>query len=71
MEASSGIPLKSSSGAGGEMRRIHIIYFLSHNLGRFEHPHLIRVHHFNLNGVYLRGNFLILSSNLQRFLIVI
>ncbi|XP_024464116.2 protein SOSEKI 1 isoform X1 [Populus trichocarpa] len=54
MEASSGIPLKSSSGAGGEVRRIHIIYFLSHNLGRFEHPHLIRVHHFNLNGVYLR-----------------
>ncbi|XP_073267387.1 protein SOSEKI 1 isoform X1 [Populus alba] len=54
MEASSGIPPKSSGGAGGEVRRIHIIYFLSHNLGRFEHPHLIRVHHFNLNGVYLR-----------------
>ncbi|CAK7331712.1 unnamed protein product [Dovyalis caffra] len=53
MEASSGIP-KSSSGAGGEVRRIHIIYFLSHNLDRFEHPHLIRVHHLNRNGVYLR-----------------
>lgn len=57
MEASSGIPLKSSSGAGGEVRRIHIIYFLSHNLGRIDqHPHLIRVHHSNRNGVYLRGN---------------
>ncbi|KAF9675293.1 hypothetical protein SADUNF_Sadunf09G0017000 [Salix dunnii] len=57
MEASSGIPPKSSSAsseAGGEVRRVHIIYFLSHNLGRFEHPHLIRVHHFNRNGVYLR-----------------
>ncbi|KAJ6345075.1 hypothetical protein OIU77_028192 [Salix suchowensis] len=57
MEASSGIPPKSSSAsseAGGEVRRIHIIYFLSHNLGRFEHPHLIRVHHFNRSGVYLR-----------------
>ncbi|XP_059434297.1 protein SOSEKI 1 isoform X2 [Corylus avellana] len=38
---------------GGEVRRIHIIYFLSH-MGRVEHPHLIRVHHFNRNGVYLR-----------------
>lgn len=40
-------------GKGGEVRRIHIIYFLSH-LGHDEHPHLIRVHHFNRSGVYLR-----------------
>ncbi|XP_075646643.1 protein SOSEKI 1 isoform X2 [Castanea sativa] len=38
---------------GGEVRRLHIIYFLSH-MGRVEHPHLVRVHHFNRNGVYLR-----------------
>ncbi|KAH7544790.1 hypothetical protein FEM48_Zijuj01G0023600 [Ziziphus jujuba var. spinosa] len=30
--------------AGGEVRRLHIIYFLSH-MGRVDHPHLIRVHH--------------------------
>ncbi|KAJ6299706.1 hypothetical protein OIU76_020646 [Salix suchowensis] len=56
MEASSGIPKScSSSGAGaGEVRRVHIIYFLSHNLGCIEHPHLIRVLHFHRNGVYLR-----------------
>jgi hypothetical protein len=41
---------------GGEVRRIHLIYFLSH-MGRVEHPHLIRVHHFNRNGVYLRGDY--------------
>ena len=40
---------------GGEVRRLHIIYFLSH-MGRVEHPHLIRVHHFNRNGVFLRGD---------------
>jgi len=40
---------------GGEVRRLHIIYFLSH-MGRVEHPHLVRVHHFNRNGVYLRGD---------------
>ncbi|XP_018829724.1 protein UPSTREAM OF FLC-like isoform X1 [Juglans regia] len=39
---------------GGEVRRIHIVYFLSH-MGHVEHPHLIRVQHFNRNnGVYLR-----------------
>ncbi|KAJ4711724.1 Protein UPSTREAM OF FLC [Melia azedarach] len=38
---------------GGEVRRIHIIYFLSH-MGHVEHPHLIRVHHLTRNGVYLR-----------------
>ena len=40
---------------GGEVRRLHIIYFLSH-MGRVDHPHLVRVHHFNRNGVYLRGD---------------
>ncbi|KAG6792649.1 hypothetical protein POTOM_001801 [Populus tomentosa] len=56
MGVSSGVPTScSSSGAGaGEVRRVHIIYFLSHNLGHIEHPHLIRVHHSNRNGVYLR-----------------
>ncbi|KAG8646389.1 protein SOSEKI 1 isoform X2 [Manihot esculenta] len=48
MEASKPIPK-----VGGEVRRLHIIYFLSH-MGRIEHPHLIRVHHLNRNGVYLR-----------------
>ncbi|XP_042480531.1 protein SOSEKI 1-like [Macadamia integrifolia] len=36
-----------------QLRRIHIIYFLS-RMGRIEHPHLIRVHHLSRNGVYLR-----------------
>ncbi|RVW93553.1 Protein UPSTREAM OF FLC [Vitis vinifera] len=40
-------------GKGGEVRRLHIIYFLS-RMGRVEQPHLIRVHHLNRNGVYLR-----------------
>ncbi|KAL9424505.1 hypothetical protein AB3S75_036389 [Citrus x aurantiifolia] len=38
---------------GGEVRRIHIVYFLS-RLGQVDHPHLIRVHHLSRNGVYLR-----------------
>ncbi|OUZ99540.1 Protein of unknown function DUF966 [Macleaya cordata] len=38
---------------GGEVRRVHIIYFLS-RMGRIEHPHLIRVHHLSRNGVHLR-----------------
>ncbi|XAR63375.1 hypothetical protein NMG60_11023287 [Bertholletia excelsa] len=41
------------SGSSGEVRRIHIIYFLSHK-GRIEQPHLIRVHHLSRNGVRLR-----------------
>ncbi|XP_052194070.1 protein SOSEKI 1 isoform X2 [Diospyros lotus] len=41
------------SGGEGEMRRIHIIYFLSRK-GRVEHPHLIRVHHLSRNGIHLR-----------------
>ncbi|KAE9584941.1 hypothetical protein Lal_00024208 [Lupinus albus] len=39
---------------GGEVRRLHIIYFLTHTGGRAEHPHLIRVLHLTRNGVYLR-----------------
>ncbi|XP_071740859.1 protein SOSEKI 1-like [Rutidosis leptorrhynchoides] len=38
---------------GGEVRKVHIIYFLSHK-GRIEHPHLIRVHHVSHNGVRLK-----------------
>ncbi|KAJ8565687.1 hypothetical protein K7X08_008263 [Anisodus acutangulus] len=38
---------------GAEVRRLHIIYFLSRK-GRIEHPHLIRVHHFSRNGIRLR-----------------
>lgn len=38
----------------GEVRRLHIIYFISRK-GRIEHPHLIRVHHLSRNGVRLRG----------------
>ncbi|CAI0387474.1 unnamed protein product [Linum tenue] len=37
----------------GEVRRLHIIYFLA-RMGCIEHPHLIRVHHLNRNGVFLR-----------------
>ncbi|KAF5752698.1 protein UPSTREAM OF FLC-like isoform X1 [Tripterygium wilfordii] len=45
---------RSGGGARGcEVRRIHIIYFLTH-MGRFEHPHLLRLHHLHRNGVYLR-----------------
>ncbi|KAK4285588.1 hypothetical protein QN277_002268 [Acacia crassicarpa] len=39
---------------GGEIRKLHVIYFLSPLGGRIEHPHLIRVHHLARNGVYLR-----------------
>ncbi|KAI3741461.1 hypothetical protein L1987_59135 [Smallanthus sonchifolius] len=38
---------------GGEVRKIHIVYFLSHK-GLIEHPHLIRVHHLSRTGVHLR-----------------
>ncbi|KAL1300192.1 hypothetical protein AAHE18_18G160500 [Arachis hypogaea] len=40
--------------AKGEVRRLHIIYFLSNIGGRADHPHLIRVLHLARNGVYLR-----------------
>lgn len=50
MEAQCG----GGGGAGGEMRKIHVIYFLSRK-GRTEHPHLIKVHHLSRNGVRLRG----------------
>jgi len=39
---------------GGEVRRVHVLYFLSRN-GAIEHPHLIRVHHLHRHGVYLQG----------------
>ncbi|RDX74177.1 Protein UPSTREAM OF FLC, partial [Mucuna pruriens] len=42
------------SKGGGEVRRLHIIYFLSHIGGRADQPHLIRVLHLARNGVYLR-----------------
>ncbi|XP_044466589.1 protein SOSEKI 1-like [Mangifera indica] len=48
--------MECSTGAGkgnGEVRRIHIVYFLSRG-GRIEQPHLIRVQHLTRNGVYLR-----------------
>ncbi|KAI3858634.1 hypothetical protein MKW92_038139 [Papaver armeniacum] len=45
--------MESKVGGGGEIRRVHIIYFLS-RMGRVEHPHLIRVHHLSKNGVHLR-----------------
>ncbi|KAG9451392.1 hypothetical protein H6P81_011357 [Aristolochia fimbriata] len=44
---------KKMESKGGEVRRVHIVYFLSRN-GRIEHPHLIRVHHVNRHGVRLR-----------------
>ncbi|KAI3681267.1 hypothetical protein L6452_36057 [Arctium lappa] len=43
----------AAGGGNGEVRKVHIIYFLSHK-GRIEHPHLIRVHHLSRNGVRLR-----------------
>nr|GFC56919.1 hypothetical protein [Tanacetum cinerariifolium] len=45
--------MEAQGGGGGEMRKVHIIYFLSHK-GRIEHPHLIRVHHHSRNGVHLK-----------------
>ncbi|KAL8542437.1 hypothetical protein ACS0TY_003340 [Phlomoides rotata] len=38
---------------GAEVRRLHIVYFLSRK-GCDEHPHLIRIHHFSRNGVRLK-----------------
>lgn len=48
--------VKGAFGLGGEVRRLQIIYFLSHRMGRVDHPHLIRVLHLTRNGVYLRGS---------------
>ncbi|PWA51531.1 hypothetical protein CTI12_AA462730 [Artemisia annua] len=45
--------MEAQANGGGEMRKVHIIYFLSHK-GRIEHPHLIRVHHHSRNGVRLQ-----------------
>lgn len=47
--------------SGTEVRRLHIVYFLSRK-GRIEHPHLIRLHHFSRNGVRLRGLILFISA---------
>ncbi|XP_076911178.1 protein SOSEKI 1-like [Bidens hawaiensis] len=38
---------------GGQVRKVHIIYYLCRN-GRVEHPHLIRIHHHSRSGVHLR-----------------
>ncbi|XP_076940252.1 protein SOSEKI 1-like [Bidens hawaiensis] len=43
----------SGGGGGGEVRKIHVVYFLSRK-GLIEHPHLIRVHHLSRTGVHLR-----------------
>lgn len=48
--------MEGQNHGGGEVRRLHIIYFLSRK-GRIEHPHLIRVHHFSRNGIRLKGLF--------------
>ncbi|KAM5552583.1 protein SOSEKI 1 [Rosa sericea] len=45
--------MEGRGGVVGEIRRLNIIYFLC-SLGRIDHPHLIRVHHLNRNGVFLR-----------------
>ncbi|XP_059311988.1 protein SOSEKI 1 [Lycium ferocissimum] len=45
--------MEGQTHGGTEVRRLHIIYFLSRK-GRIEHPHLIRVHHFSRNGIRLR-----------------
>lgn len=55
---------------GGEVRRLHIIYFLSRLGGGIEHPHLIRVHHLARNGVYLRGGFCLSLSLFLKLAIV-
>ncbi|KAK6143104.1 hypothetical protein DH2020_023452 [Rehmannia glutinosa] len=39
--------------SGAEVRRLHIVYFLSRK-GCTDHPHLIRVHHLSNSGVRLR-----------------
>nr|GMD62221.1 protein UPSTREAM OF FLC [Ipomoea batatas] len=43
----------AAAAAAAEVRKLHIVYFLSRN-GRIEHPHLIRVHHLSRHGVRLR-----------------
>lgn len=54
-------------GGEGEVRRIHIIYFLS-RMGRVEQPHLIRIQHIAPNGVYLRGaQYLFKSKMLEEY----
>ncbi|CAH9095687.1 unnamed protein product [Cuscuta europaea] len=43
----------SAAAAAAEVRKLHIIYFISRK-GRTEHPHLFRVHHLSRHGVHLR-----------------
>ncbi|CAI9769650.1 unnamed protein product [Fraxinus pennsylvanica] len=43
-----------TQGSTAEVRRLHIVYFLSRSGGGIEHPHLIRVHHLSSNGIRLR-----------------
>ncbi|KZV21787.1 protein UPSTREAM OF FLC-like [Dorcoceras hygrometricum] len=45
--------MEAQLGAGAEVRRLNVVYFLSRK-GRIEHPHLIRIHHLSRNGVRLR-----------------
>lgn len=49
--------LMETNNKGGEVRRVHVVYFLC-RMGHVEQPHLIRVHHLagcRGRGVYLRG----------------
>lgn len=48
--------MEDKGGSCGQVRKIHIVYFLSHK-GVIEHPHLIRVHHISRTGVHLRGQY--------------
>ncbi|KAG0485522.1 hypothetical protein HPP92_009370 [Vanilla planifolia] len=52
MEANT-LGMETGRGGRGEVRRIHVVYFLCRN-GKAEHPHLIRVHHLHRRGVRLR-----------------
>ncbi|XP_022897377.1 uncharacterized protein LOC111411033 isoform X2 [Olea europaea var. sylvestris] len=40
--------------SSAEVRRLHVVYFLSRSGGGVEHPHLVPVHHLSSNGVRLR-----------------
>lgn len=48
------VAVGANNNDGGQVRRVHIVYYLSRN-GRIEHPHLIRIHHVSRNGIHLRG----------------
>ncbi|XP_042515925.1 protein SOSEKI 1-like isoform X2 [Macadamia integrifolia] len=53
MEAKGSVAAAEAWEGMNQVRRINVIYFLC-RMGRIEHPHLIRVHHFSRNGVHLR-----------------